>query len=221
MRIIGSVTDAIGLTDVAGEKKAASAAATASAQGYALSKEQIAMAKEELQFQKDQYQDWKNVYGDIQENLGDYYKTLTPEKITTLGLENQQKEYQAVQTAITRELTQRGLTGSGVEAKDLTTAAVSNAVARAQIRSTAEDTANEKKMQFLSLGLGQGTQMLGTIANSASNVTGAYNSAVASRTNIAGNYLSTQSNLRASNAKAITDVVGSGAYIAAGGKVKQ
>lgn len=194
-KFVGGITDAIGLTDNKGEKRAAAAAAEASAQGYALSKEQIQMAKDELQFQKDQYQDWKNVYGDIQENLGDYYKTLTPEKITTLGLENQQKEYQAVQAAIERDLTQRGLTGSGIEAKELTSAAVSNAVARAQIRSTAEDTATEKKMQFLSLGLGQGTQMLGTIANSASNVTGAYSSAVANRTSTANAYLNTYSNL--------------------------
>ena len=86
--VVGGITDAIGLTNNKGEKEAAKNAARAADNSYALSKEAI-------EFQKEQYKDWKAVYGDIQTNLGDYYKNLTPEKIISVGLTNQQKEYQA------------------------------------------------------------------------------------------------------------------------------
>ena len=187
--IVSSVTDAVGLTNTKGEKQAAQQAATANAQAYAMSQEQIALAKDQLQFQQDQYADWQNIYGDIQTNLGEYYKNLTPDKLVSLGLEKQQKEFQQVQTAIQRDFAQRGISNSGQEVITNAQNMVQNATARAAIRASGSSMANEQKMQFLGLGLGQGTQMLGIIGNSASNVTNAYSSAVNSRTNIANSYL--------------------------------
>lgn len=213
--IVGGITDAIGLTNHAGEKKAAASAAEANAQGLAMSKEQIALAKEELQFQKDQYTDWKNIYGDIQENLGSYYKNLTPDKLVTLGLENQQKEFQQVQASIKRDFAQRGLAGSGQENYADASNKMSNAVARATIRTNADATANAEKMKFLSLGLGQGTEMLGQINNASNIASNAYSSAVNSRTNIANSYLNRANTLGAANMAAMSDLVSAGAYIGA------
>lgn len=187
--IVGGITDAIGLTNHAGEKQAANAAAANAAAASAMSAEQIALAKDQLEFQKDQYADWKNIYGDIQTNMGEYYKSLNPDKLVALGLEKQQKEFQQVQTAIKRDFAQRGLTNSGQEIITTAQNQVQNATARAAIRSSGEAAVNEQKMQFLGLGLGQGTQMLGIIGNAAGNVTNAYSSAVSSRTNIANSYL--------------------------------
>ncbi len=207
--IIGGITDAIGLTDHAGERKAANAANAANAQALVMSKEQIELAKEQLQFQKDQYGDWKDVYGDVQENLGTYYKNLTPDKLVTLGLENQQREFQAVDTSIRRELAQKGLTNSGVEQAVTSDIAFKNASARATIRTNADQTANEEKMKFLGIGLGQGTQMLGIIGNAAANVTNAYSNAVNSRTSIAGSYIGQKTALSVQRQDTMGQVAGS------------
>lgn len=210
--IVGGITDAIGLTDHAGEKKAAAAAATANSQAYAMSKEQIELAKEELQFTKDQYKDWKNIYGDIQTNMGEYYKKLTPDKLVALGLEKQQAEYQQVEKAIARDFAQRGLANSGQETTASTIAKVSNATARASIRANADTMVNDEKLKFLGVGLGQGTQLLGVVGNSAANVTNAFATGINSRTNIANSYLGKSTTLGVANMNAMTDVVGSAAY---------
>lgn len=214
--IVGGITDAVGLTNHKGEKQAAQQAATANAQAYAMSQEQIALAKEELQFQKDQYADWKNVYGSIQDNLGAYYKNLTPEKLVALGLEKQQQEFQQVQKSIKRDFAQRGISESGAEIITEAQNKVQNATARAAIRASGDTMAAEEKMKFLGIGLGQGTQMLGIIGNSASNVTSAYASGINSRTQIAGGYLNRSTQLGVANMGAMSDLVGSGAYLAGG-----
>lgn len=210
--IVGGITDAIGLTNHAGEKKAAAAAAEANAQAYAMSKEQIELAKEELQFTKDQYNDWKAVYGDIQENIGNYYKDLTGDKLVALGLEKQQQEYQMVEKAIQRDFAQRGLANSGQETTASTIAKVQNATARAAIRASGDEAAIEKKLQFLGVGLGQGTQLLGVVGNSAANVTNAFSTGINSRTNVANSYLSRSTNLSVANQGAMADVVGAAVY---------
>lgn len=212
---IGGVTDAIGLTDHAGEKRAQAAATEATKGATEMSKESIAFAKEQLDFQKQQYADWDNVYGDIQENLGKYYKDLTPDKLVSLGLENQQKQFQQVQDSIKRDFAQRGLTNAGQEIALTAGNAVQNATAKAAIRTNADAMVNEEKMKFLGLGLGQGTQMLGTISNSASNVTGAYASGVNSRTNIASSYLNSATQLNVQGMRGTADAIGAAATAAA------
>lgn len=208
--IIGKVTDAVGLTNHKAEEAAAKAAGFANAQAYALTKEQIALQKEELQFQKDQYTDWKNIYGDVQKNLGDYYKALDGTKITALGLEAQQKEYQSAVQLMEREAAQRGISGSGIEYAAKSAATFQNAEARARIRADANKKAAEEKLGFLGVGLGQGTNMLGTIAAQSSNVNQAYTTGVNSRTAIAGGYLSNQASIGNSNREQMGSVIGAG-----------
>lgn len=218
--IVSGITDAIGLTDTAGEKRAAEAAAAAQAQTAAMSKEQIELMKEQLQFQKDQYSDWKAVYGDIQENLGEYYNNLTGDKIATMGLQNQQKEYQAAVKAIEKDAAQRGIANSGVEYATKSAATFQNAAIKADIRSTADQKAAEQKLGFLGVGLGQGTQMLGEINNAASNVNTAFNTGIGATTQFATNQLSRSTTLNTNNTNAIGEVVGSAIGWASGGASK-
>lgn len=206
--IIGKFTDAIGLTDRAGEKRAAVQAGQLAEQGFAMSKEQIALAKEELAFQKEQYGDWKNIYGELQENLGAYYKDLDPDRIAVLGLEKQQFEFQQLEKEIKRDFAQRGLKDSGEEIAISSFNKFQNATARASIRATAEDVAAEKKMSFLGLGLGQGTQMLSTIAGSAQAQQQAFSTAVGSRTNLANSYLNRSTQLGVAGIQQVGKVVG-------------
>lgn len=204
-KVFGKVTDAIGLTDYEGQEKAAKNANAANAQALALTKEQIA-------FQKEQYADWKNVYGDLQKNLGEYYKNLTGEKITALGLQNQQAEYQRAVTALEEEATQRGISGSGMEFAVKSNLTFNNAEARARIRTESDQKVAEQKLGFLGVGLGQGTQMLGIIGN-------AYNTGINARTNTANNYMNQYTNLSSNNTGFVQGIAGTAAgyYLPAGG----
>lgn len=193
-KIVSGITDAVGLTNTKGEKQAAKAAAQANANAYAMSQEQIELAKQQLDFQKEQYADWNNIYGDIQANLGDYYKSIDPDKLVTMGLEKQQQEFQQVRASIQRDFAQRGLSNSGQEIATTNTNMMQNATTRAAIRANGDQAANEQAMQFLGLGLGQGTQMLGIIGNAAGNANNAYSTGVQSQTSIGNSYLNRSTN---------------------------
>lgn len=209
--IIGSITDAVGLTDHKGEKKAAEAAERAGERANELSSESIAFAKEQVAFQRDQYADWKNIYGDVQANLGDYYKNLTPDKLVALGLENQQREFQQIEDSLQRDFVQRGIGDSGLERSLESNIKVQNATARAKIRSSGEELANAEKLKFLGIGLGQGQGLLANIGNAASNTTNAFSTGVNSSTTISGNFLNASTQRAIQNQQATNDLFGTAA----------
>lgn len=194
-KVIGKVTDAVGLTDYEGQEKAAKAAGASSAAA-------LALAKEQIKFQKEQYADWKAVYGDIQTNLGDYYKKLTPEKVTALGLENQQKEFQAAMQQVDADFARRGISAdSGLVRSVKAKATFQNAEKRADIRTNAEQAVQDAKLGFLGVGLGQGTQMLGIIGN-------AYGQGINSQTSIATNAQNNYTQRSANNMSVAGDIFG-------------
>ena len=143
-------------------------------EGLDIAREGVDVARQETEFQRSQYQDWKDVYGDLQTNLGEYYNTLGPEKIISQGLQAEQAEYQKARASITKTLAQRGISGSGVEAAALTTLEGTHYTNRAGVRATAEQKVAEQKQAFLGIGLGQGAQLLGTLAATAGQEQGAY-----------------------------------------------
>lgn len=201
--LVSGITDAVGLTNTKAEKRAAKLAEKNS--DFA-----AAIAAESIEFQKEQYADWKAVYGDLQENLGNYYKSLTPERTTAMGLQNVQAEYQAAIKDINTTAAQRGIAGSDLETAAMNTARIDLAKNRATVRNTAASTVAQEQAGFLSIGLGQGTQML-------QNVGSAYNTSVSSRTNLAGNYIGQQTAYGQANINAMGDVVGAGMGWASGG----
>lgn len=198
--IVGGITDAIGLTDHKGQRHAQGNAARAADNANELSRENI-------EFQREQYKDWKSVYGELQENLGEYFNSLGPEKVTALGLQEQQKAHQQFEEQIKRTMAQRGLGGSKFEAYVQASADIDNNNRRAQIRATANEKSAQQKMSFLGLGLGQGTQMLGHINN-------ATNTGVNAFSNKANMYNSQFTTFANTNAAMMRQFVGSGAEVA-------
>lgn len=154
--IVRTVTDAVGLTDYSGAKKAQEAAADAAKAGVALSAEQV-------EFMKEQYNDWKAIFGDLTETLGDYFKSLEPDDVIAPKIQSINKELAKAKENIEVTLAQKGLDKSSIAEKALTSLEVAGAQQRAIARATAEDEVIAKQMGFLGLGLGQGTQMLGQI----------------------------------------------------------
>lgn len=214
-KIVSKVTDAVGLTNTKAETRAANLAADNAAYSRQLSEEQIKLMREQLEFQKSQYDDWKDIYGDIQENLGEYYNSLNPDDFATLGLENQQREYQAAVTQINKEAAKRGISDSGLDFAATTAATFQNAEAKARIRTNAEKEVAEQKLGFLGVGLGQGTQMLGQINNAASNANNAYGIGVNAATQFGNAYLNRSTKYGIANLEAMGDLVGTATgYIA-------
>jgi hypothetical protein len=194
--IISDVTDAVGLTDVAGQKRAANNAANQQAFANGLTTEQ-------LDFQKQQYSDWKDIYGDIQSNLGDYYKSLSASDYEARGVTQVQQEYSKANTQLQEQLAQRGISNSGIAAAAATSLTQQLANATTEARITAPEKVNQQKMSFLGLGLGQGAQMLGTIANVSNN--GASNA-----TNSANSSLNNSTSLSQSNSNTMGTLIGMG-----------
>jgi hypothetical protein len=159
-KLISGVTDAIGLTDHKGQRRAQKNAEASSASA-------TEQARQNLDFQKERYTEWENIYGDLQSNISKYYKNLGPERVMSLGLQQQQIAHQDTQEKIRRSLTQRGLGGSKFEAYTQTMADMDNSNRRATIRSKAEEQTVNQQMNFLNIGLNQKNQILNRI-NSAS-----------------------------------------------------
>lgn len=179
--LLGDVTDAIGLTDYSGAEKAQSQAmaaqASATDQSLQIARENIEFQREVFQYQQTQYEDWKNTFGDLSENLGEYYKNLTASDKIVQGLQAESKESQRAQQQLSRDLSQRGISGGGLEAQTLTAMQAQSAQTRAGIRASAEDQVKAQQLGFLGLGLGQGTQYLGLNTQQAGTIGSAYTSA--------------------------------------------
>lgn len=193
---MSSVTDAIGLTDHKGAKKAAEASAQAAEKSYGLT-------KEELDFQKEQYADWKAIYGPLQEDLGTYFKNLNGGTLSAPHIQAIQAESQKAQEQINQQLAQRGLSGSGLEASLTRQNIFSAGMQKAAARASGETLAVQQKQGFIGLGLGQGSAMLGNTAQVSS-------SGANSQSSISGSQAGLSSSLGAASMDATGSVIGAG-----------
>jgi len=216
--IVGGITDAVGLTNHKGERQAAENAARASANQAALGKESLAMSKDQLAFQRAQYEDWKDIYGTLQEQINDYYMKYDASDVIANKLAQIDQQYSQQEKQLTRSLAQRGLSTSGLEAQGLTQLARGEAAQKSAVRNSAADEAINKRMQFLGLGLGQGTQMLGTNAQVSNNGVNAAVNLAGQNAQIAGQQTALQGQLSAANMKNTSSVVGMAAGMYSGYK---
>lgn len=194
---IGGLTDAVGLTDYAGARRAedrASDAAEAAA----------GVARSSSRFARRQYEDWQDIYGDVQENLAEYYETLSPESITSLGLQEQSKATQLAREEIKQSFASRGLAGSGFETSTMTDLALDDARSRARIRVAAPDMVRGQKENFLRIGLGQKPALMSGVLQSGANLANVYQGQAMQAYNAA-----TQTRL--ANMQGMQDIVGTGA----------
>jgi len=200
--VVHSITDVVGLTNYKGQQEALHSANQAADRSYGLTKDQMA-------FQRQQYNDWKAIYGDIQQNLGDYYQHLTSTNWENKNFTAIQQHYQSQVAQVHKLLAQRGLDTSGIEASLDINSALQAAQAKANIEANADNYVAQQKMQFLGLGLGQGTQMLGIQA-------GVANAGAGAQAGISSSNIGAMSNISAANINSTGNIVesGIGAYAA-------
>ena len=123
----------------------------------------------QIAFQQEQYNDWKGIFGNIEQNLSKYYNNLTPEHFEALGLNNLEKSYANTKEQVQKQLARRGLDTSGAAAQSIVDLTNSKAQAEANLRTQAPEIANQQKMKFLGLGLGQQGVLQQGIANAYGN----------------------------------------------------
>ena len=128
-----------------------------------------AIQQQQLDAQQEQYNDWKEIYGPLQEDLGTFMKNLNGDSLAAPQLAQIQASTQASQKQIDEQLAQRGLGGSGIEASLMTQNTLGGELAEAKVSANADMQAMNMKQNFLSAGLGQGTQLSNNIANTRNN----------------------------------------------------
>ena len=196
-QIVGAVAGAV-VSKALGSKAGGSAGGKAGenlAQANALNAEQIDLAKEQLKYSKDLYANWQAVYGDIQDNLGEYYKNLSVDKVTTLGLQNQQLEFQKAVKLLEKEAAKKGISDSGIEFTAKTNAAFQNAEAKAKIRTFAPEVVAQAQQGFLTLGLGSQPALLGNVSNANAVLSNSFASGISANSGVAQSYINQQTTL--------------------------
>jgi SOS response regulatory protein OraA/RecX len=206
--VVHTVTDAIGLTDYGAQKQQAQAAAAQASAVNAASERSYQLTDKQLEFQRQQYEEWKSQYGPIQQNLSNYYSNLSSDNYVSKNVQSIIDEYQKTETNLHKQLAQKGIDSSGIEAAADTALAYQKANAIANVRANSNDYIAKQKMNFLGLGLGQGTQMLGInaqVANAgASNAVGI----AGAHANMMGAATSASANLGAANINAMGGMAG-------------
>ena len=216
--VIHSTTDMVGLTDYAGQQAAQDAANRNADLAREQADRSYELTKDQLEFQKAQYDDWKNIYGPLQEDLGTYYKNLTGDKLAAQQIEAIQRESQQAQTNVDQQLAQRGLSQSGLQAEAIMRNQSTASMAKADARANADQMANTQKMNFLGLGLGQGTQMLGINANVANQGSSSAIGAMGVYGGMSNSNLSASTTLSLNNQNTTNEWAGTAAgYLSGGG----
>ena len=206
---VGDITDTLGITHHKQEQQANNRANLEANRAYGLTTSQ-------LDFQKQQYADWKHLYGTMQEKQAHYVNNYDGANVVANQLMQNNLGAQQARQNISSQLAQRGIGGSGLEASALTQIGQQQYQQDAAIRNNQSTIASNKRMQFLGLGLGQGTQMLGTIGGVSNNGVNSATNLSGQQANLAGRY-GTQGMLNMTNLYGIGSKA-FGSYL--GGKYK-
>jgi len=128
------------------------------------------VSQSQLDFSKSQYNRALDIYGDAEENLATYYKSLTPEKYKTMGLDAYDEQFKMAENTYQQNLAQRGLAGSGVEAEGMMGMQMQGAKDRAQISVQADQQWAQEQLGFVGMGMGQSNIAQQNIASSSTNM---------------------------------------------------
>jgi len=110
---------------------------------------------EYMEHQKGIYKDWQEVYGSVEKNLSEFYQNLTPESLTTMGLQKVEQEFTKQQTDIQRSFGQRNIDSPAALVQILNQSEIAEAEARAGVRATAPFKVAEAKQAFVATGKGE------------------------------------------------------------------
>ena len=142
--------------------------------------EDALQAQQEMSAQ--QLAQWNRIYGPAERNLGDYYSRVTPNQVTSLGLQNVQQEFQAQMKQTQKTMAQRGMGDTTAENQIMAGQRVDLAQARANVRLTAPAQLRAEQMSFLATGKGAQTNTYNSMTNALSQQA----NALSQQANVAG-----------------------------------
>lgn len=148
----GAAISAVG--GMMGASEAASAQEAAVDAQSALAQQQIAQ--------------WNRIYGPVEENLSNYYSKVTPDQVTSLGLQQVQQEFQNQMKQTQKTMAQRGVGATTAENQIMAGQRTDLAQARANVRLTAPAQLRAEQMSFLATGKGAQTNAYNSMTNALS-----------------------------------------------------
>ena len=153
----------------------------ANAQEDALQAQQE-MSAQQQEMWAQQLAQWNRIYGPAERNLGYYYSMVTPDQVTSLGLQNVQQEFQAQMKQTQKTMAQRGMGDTTAENQIMAGQRVDLAQARANVRLTAPAQLRAEQMSFLATGKGAQTNTYNSMTNALSQQA----NALSQQANVAG-----------------------------------
>jgi hypothetical protein len=193
---MGFITDALGLTDTAGQEAATRNAAEAMSQIKKLSKEQI-------NFNMEVYDKWKDIYGDVFDDLGTYFKNLTGDKQLAMQMTQIQKQTQLANEQLAQEFAARGVSDSGLAMDAYRKNIYNGALAKANAGATVDSMVAQQKLGFAQLGASQQANILG-------NINAGYGSAMNSFGGVLSGQSQVAANLAKGNSLSVGGLIGTG-----------
>lgn len=125
------------------------------------------IAQQQLADSKAKEEYYKSIYGDLEKNLSTYYTKLTPSKAEQLGLSRYDAQFKQAHDSYTKNMAQRGLSGSGISAEGERAMQMQSATDRTNVIQQADAQTRQEQLGFLGVGLGQSNIATQNVANSA------------------------------------------------------
>lgn len=154
--------------------RASDEAARARESQEALAQQQLAQQQEQLEFSQEQLDMWQDTYGDIEQSLSNYYNQLKPDSYERQAVTNLQQAYQTKAKQLRESQAQRGLAGSGIEARTQQDLAMQTARDEATIRTQAPQVVTQQQQGFLSSGLQQKPSIVGGVTGAMGGLSNIY-----------------------------------------------
>lgn len=114
-------------------------------------------AAAQQQIAQQQMDQWNRLYGPVEQNLSNYYSKVTPDQVTSLGLQNVQKEFQNQMKQTQKTMAQRGVGATTAGNQLMSGQRMDLAQSRANVRLTAPAQLRAEQMSFLATGKGAQT----------------------------------------------------------------
>lgn len=166
--IVGSTIVGAG-TSILGAEKASDSADAAIASADANAQLQYKTSQQQLAFQQQLHDEWQGIFGPVQENLSNYYQNLSADTLSSLGIQNIEKQYTQSRQNLDTALAKRGITDSGATVSGLSQLESARMLGKAEAQTNAPMQVAQAKLGFLNAGLGNQQAINSGISNAYTN----------------------------------------------------
>jgi hypothetical protein len=209
MMVMAGASVLTGLYSAHQQGEAMKAGQASQAGALAVQQEQLQLSREQMQADAYRYQEFKNLYGDIEQNIADYYTNLSPDVYTSQMNSAITNQFNTASTQLRQQMALRGITGSGVEANNMTNLYAQKATAEATAEANAPAwVAQQQQSVFSNQAMPQQNTLMNNMNQSNANMLNSFGGV----SNQMNNMANTQFNLAGQYGQSAVSGIGSGMY---------